>query len=576
MPIAGKPLIWHIVHRLKKARLIDQIMLATTVNLSDDLLCDWADHNGVAYVRGSEDDVLSRFELAANMCRADIILRVNADAPLIDAAFIDHMLETMIADGADFVTLPAGLSVAHDGVDPMSRRALDLMLDVARDDPVAREHVTGWLKQNSHLIKVATLSPDPAYRFSGARLSVDTPADVNFIEAVYDRLHAQAGEASLTDLIGLLRRDPDLLAINGHVRQKSVDARRGIVILRCDGGEALGLGHVKRCLALAHALRDGEGFGVVFAMIGDDRAASLALDAGFAVDRRPESESEAKWLERLARQLDARGLVLDIRTDLNEADIRRLRSSCSLIVALDDASDRRLAAHLAVYPPVPQTRALSINAGDAELRIGWEWTLMGSSLWRQPRQLDSRRATLRVLVAMGGSDPHGLTLRTVKAVAAAGRRVTPVVVVGPAVRFPECVADACRAAAPDAEIILAPASVTPVAACCDLAVISFGVTALECAHVGTPAIYLGLNADHAMSAQGFQDAGFGISMGIADCMKDQALTDVILALSSDPERRLAMAATGRLAIDGRGAERLAAEISRRVSGSQAVIQVRAG
>ena len=226
--IAGRPLIWHVVHRLKASRRISEIVLATTVNPADDVLADWAATEGVACVRGSEDDVLGRFALAAEACDPDIIVRVNADAPLIDAAFVDAMIDAMIAEDADFVMLAPGARALHDGVDPMSRRALNLMLAEAREDPVAREHVTGWLKLNSHRIKVARMTPDPAYDFEGARLSVDTPADAAFIEAVYDRLKAQAGEASLTDLIALLRRDTALLAINGHVRQKAATQTAGM------------------------------------------------------------------------------------------------------------------------------------------------------------------------------------------------------------------------------------------------------------------------------------------------------------------------------------------------------------
>jgi len=565
MDLAGMPLVGHVIHRLKASRHIAAIVLATSTNAADDALAQWAAANGIRCLRGPEDDVLGRFALAAEACDPDIIVRVNADAPLIDAAFIDAMLEAMLAEDADFVMLAPGTRALHDGVDPMSRRALNLMLAEAREDPVAREHVTAWLKQNTHRIKVAHMTPDPAYDFESARLSVDTPADAAFIEAVYDRLNAQAGEASLTDLIALLKRDRSLLGINGHVRQKAPNAASGTILIRCDGGSELGLGHVKRCLTLARSLCETQGFGVVFAMQGDATAAELVAAEGFPVAICPEGETECDWTAGELRACGAAALILDVRTKLSRADVMALRASVPLIVTLDDSSERRLAAHLAVYPPVPQTRALAWPAGDTDLLIGWSWALMGGEPWRHPRKLDSGRATLRVLVAMGGSDPQGLTLRAVKAVAAAGRRVTPVVVIGPSMPFPEAVADSCQAAAPDAEILFAPDALMPIAADCDLAVVAFGVTAFECAHVGTPAIYLGLTTDHAMSAQGFDDAGFGINLGVAATLNDQRIVAALQALAADPEKRRAMAAAGRLGIDGFGAERLAAEIGGRVA-----------
>ena len=84
---------------------------------------------------------------------------------------------------------------------------------------------------------------------------------------------AKAGEASLSDLLLLLEREPRLADINAHVRQKPLDDSGGIALIRCDGGGTLGYGHVKRSLTLARALRDREGFGVVFALNGDDDAA---------------------------------------------------------------------------------------------------------------------------------------------------------------------------------------------------------------------------------------------------------------------------------------------------------------
>ncbi len=562
--IAGRPLIWHVVHRLRASRHIGLIVLATTTERRDDALVRWAGANGVMCVRGPEDDVLGRFALAAEATDPDVIVRVNADAPLIDAAFIDAMLDAMLAEDADFVVLAPGEIAAHDGVDPMSRRALDLMLAEARDDPVAREHVTAWLKLNPARIRTALMKPDPAYAMEGLRLSVDTPDDLAFVEAVHTRLKARAGEASLTGLIALARRDPSLLAINGHVRQKAPTAESGMVLIRCDGGAALGLGHVKRCLSLARSLRDVQGLGVAFATIGDDGAAAMIAAAGFPVLRKPEALNERDWLAQSLTETGARALVLDIRTDLGEADVRALREQAGVVVALDDASPRRLGATLAVYPPVPQTRRLGWPTGEVDLCIGWGWAILGDEPWRQPRHYDANRTPVRVLVSMGGSDPQGLTQRAVRAISYAGQSVQPVVAIGPACEFPEALADACKSAAPNAEIVFAPPSILPVAATCDLALLAFGVTAYECAHVGTPAIYIGLTGDHAESAQGFERAGFGVNLGVTSAQDERRMLEATRELIADPDRRRAMSAAGRLGVDGRGAERLAYEIALRL------------
>lgn len=567
MPIMGRPLLWHVIHRLRASRLIDGIVVATTTAPQDDALSTWAETEGVTCVRGSEDDVLGRFALASEAAgNPDIIVRVNADAPLIDAGFIDAMVQLMLDEESDFVMLRPGVFVAHDGVDPMSGRALRLMLDEARDDPVAREHVTAWLKLHADRIKVSILEPAPAYLFQGARLSVDTPADVAFIEAVHQRLAAPAGEVSLTALIDLLRRDPRLMDVNSHVRQKAPTAASGTVLIRCDGGQAIGLGHVKRCLSLARSLRDAQGLGVVFAVIGEDHAARMIEAGGFPVRRKAEDDDEADWLGSCLSATGAQALVLDVRTELLRGQVEAWRER-AFIVALDDGSPRRHAAHLAVYAPVPQVSTFR-STPDTEVLIGWSWSILGFPAWTAPRASRPDHIAPRVLVAMGGSDPGGLTIPAVEALASLGDEVVPVVVLGPAMQDRDTVEARSRQMAPHAEIHIAPLSLLDLAADCDLAILAFGVSAYECAHVGTPALYLGLTPDHVQSSQGFHDAGFGVNLGLAERLQPAAIADAVAGLLADPARRHAMAEAGRSAIDGQGAERLAARIAEGIKTSR--------
>src|SRR5476649_358339 len=145
-PIAGKPLLWHIVHRLKACRLIEDIAVATTTNALDEAIVEWGAAEGVTVIRGPEDNVLARYARAAEKLDADIIVRVSSDAPFIDAGFVDHLIATLIEQDGDYVLLEDGTECAHDGVDPFSRRALDRLMMDAAQDPAANEHVTCYFK----------------------------------------------------------------------------------------------------------------------------------------------------------------------------------------------------------------------------------------------------------------------------------------------------------------------------------------------------------------------------------------------------------------------------------------------
>src|SRR5580692_5357799 len=112
-PVAGKPLLWHIVHRLKASRLIEDIAIATTTNPRDEAIVEWGAVEGIPVVRGPEDDVLARFARAAEVLDADIVVRVSSDAPFIDPGFVDHLIAAMIAQGGDYVQLENGAETAH-------------------------------------------------------------------------------------------------------------------------------------------------------------------------------------------------------------------------------------------------------------------------------------------------------------------------------------------------------------------------------------------------------------------------------------------------------------------------------
>src|SRR2546422_5615394 len=102
--IGGTPAIARLMTRLRRARLVDGIVLATTTHASDDPLVAWATASGVDLFRGSEDDVLLRVVEAHRMMRSDVIVEVTGDCPLLDPEVIDLGVETFLANDCDVVT----------------------------------------------------------------------------------------------------------------------------------------------------------------------------------------------------------------------------------------------------------------------------------------------------------------------------------------------------------------------------------------------------------------------------------------------------------------------------------------
>src|SRR5262249_14078747 len=122
-PVAGQPLLWHIVHRLKSCRLLEDIAVATSSNPADDAIVDWCSGHGITVVRGPENDVLAAHARAAEKLDADIIVQASCDAPFVDAGLVDHLVATLIEQDGDYVVM--GDETGQEGVEAFSRRALD-------------------------------------------------------------------------------------------------------------------------------------------------------------------------------------------------------------------------------------------------------------------------------------------------------------------------------------------------------------------------------------------------------------------------------------------------------------------
>jgi len=210
--LAGRPLLWHVVARMRQSVSLDHLMLATSTESGDDILAAFADGLDLPVFRGPEENVLGRFAGAAKCSGADVIVRINGDAPLVDPLLTDKLVARLVSEDADYVQAPPGVPCFHDGVDPMSRRILDRLVQEAGEDPLAREHVTGYLKAHPQFGKCATIEVEHVLRFPSPRLSIDVPEDLAFFEHLYQKFGAPPGHLDLRAVaagfaMGALKRE---------------------------------------------------------------------------------------------------------------------------------------------------------------------------------------------------------------------------------------------------------------------------------------------------------------------------------------------------------------------------------
>jgi spore coat polysaccharide biosynthesis protein SpsF len=216
--LGGLPVLEWVVRACRAARRVDDVVVATTTDPLDDDVVRACGRLGVHVVRGSEDDVLSRYRLALAEHPADAVVRITADCPFTDPALVDAVVAAWQADPSlDYVstvlvrTLPHGLDVELVTADALARADA-----VATDHH--RVHVTSgiYTAPDDFAVMGLAFAPDA----SDLRVTLDTRDDLEALRAVVAALGT--GIPGRVALVRLLRSRPDIVALNAGVRQKAL------------------------------------------------------------------------------------------------------------------------------------------------------------------------------------------------------------------------------------------------------------------------------------------------------------------------------------------------------------------
>lgn len=221
MPILGEPMLGRMVERLKRARTVDEIVVATVDAPADDPIAAYAESIGVHVYRGSEEDVLDRVVRAAQSRSADVIVETTGDCPLVDPGLIDKVVGDFLIGGADFVSniLPHTTPI---GTDVRVFRLADLAeINEKSSDPADHEHVSLHFWEHLDRYKCRNVECDFPDAAATLRLTVDTPDDLELIRLIYSELYPANPAFTLHDVLQLFNRNPALADMNRHVQQKA-------------------------------------------------------------------------------------------------------------------------------------------------------------------------------------------------------------------------------------------------------------------------------------------------------------------------------------------------------------------
>lgn len=217
--IGNRSMLARVVRRAARARTLSAVIVACSTEPEDEAIVSECARVGVSYFRGSDSDVLDRYYQASRAFPSDAYVRITSDCPVIDPEVIDHVVTHFAQGGFDYAsntvqrTYPRGLDTEVFTSEGLARAWRE-----AREQ-YQRVHVTPYFYQNPQLFKLGYVTQDVDQ--NEMRWTVDTPDDLRFITAVYDRLGGR-DEFSWHDVLALLERQPELAAINQHVQQKKL------------------------------------------------------------------------------------------------------------------------------------------------------------------------------------------------------------------------------------------------------------------------------------------------------------------------------------------------------------------
>jgi spore coat polysaccharide biosynthesis protein SpsF len=226
--LEGATMLARVVQRLSRSRLIHEVLIATTNRAADDAIVEECRRCSVQVFRGDEDDVLDRYFRAAQLARAEVVVRITSDCPLIDPGVTDKTVAAFLSptslnlqgqampDYASNVvvrTHPRGLDT-----EVMTAQALERCWRAAKQ-PYERTHVTPYIYEHPAEFKILSVTGE--MDFSQHRWTVDTPEDLEFVRAIYARFkgHDDFREA---DILALLELEPELMELNRSIMQKAL------------------------------------------------------------------------------------------------------------------------------------------------------------------------------------------------------------------------------------------------------------------------------------------------------------------------------------------------------------------
>ena len=216
LDLEGKSVLEHVIIRVKSSKFVNDVIVATTINKDDLEIVKLCANLGISVYCGSEDDVLDRYYQTARLFKADLIVRITSDCPLIDPMVIDEVISLHVREKADFTsntikeTYPDG-----EDIEVFTFVALKEAWKKAKLSS-EREHVTPFMRKNP-AFKLANLEYNRD--ISHKRWTLDNPEDYDFIKSIYKNIYIEKPYFGMEEILKFIDKNPGIEKINQNINR---------------------------------------------------------------------------------------------------------------------------------------------------------------------------------------------------------------------------------------------------------------------------------------------------------------------------------------------------------------------
>ena len=371
--IGDQSLLAWVINNLRGCQELAEIVIATVAEPCNEPLLAYAAREGLScyWYEGDPDQVTTRLRRAAEDFAAEICVLVSGDCPLIPGPALDQLIRQLRCEPAgDYIWVPPdehGREAVLEGINVARRRAWQLADDLS-DTPELKEHQFPVIRLHPELFQGVAAQAPPELYGPRHRLSVDTFADLEFMNRVHEVLTAQGRAFALPEVLQLLKEEPELGRINAHVHQRRLREIIHPVLYVVDVGPGFGYGHLIRSQELALQLVERLGWPVTF-LVDDGDAARLLLERGLPVawgawGRAARPAPEGRREQTVAELLPRDGLLL---LDISPREVppgwRDELGADTPVVVLDKSEEWAQAGDLIIFPGVTAPAGKETPAG---------------------------------------------------------------------------------------------------------------------------------------------------------------------------------------------------------------------